>query len=215
MQRRNVGTTATPAGVVAPSYGQASVNNTTRRPLLGGSPSRARRSEGSPLFTAPVLVGIAVLITVATYMFPEEAVIVEREAEEIAHRAYQAEQELEKEMMDWWHEDRTVKEPAMTDEAMREYTSERMAKQTSKWVDGEKQLKLKLKELVELQKQGKEIGTPVLTRWLGEDIPAFAGEGVNKEEWEKKIEESYDRMRKEEEEWRQAVSAILEKENRG
>jgi hypothetical protein len=86
-----------------------------------------------------------------------------------------------------------------------------MKRQPSKWVDGEKKLKIKLKELEELQKSGKELGVPVLTRWLGEDFPAWVPEGGDKDEWEKKRKEKYAAMAEEEVLWRARTSEYFER----
>jgi hypothetical protein len=68
--------------------------------------------------------------------------------------------------------------------------------------EGEKKLKAKLKVLAERQAQGKDLGVPVLTRWLGEDIPAWpSAETMPKEEWKKRVEDKYAEMRNEEMAW--------------
>jgi hypothetical protein len=72
-------------------------------------------------------------------------------------------------------------------------------------------LKQRLKALAERQQQGKDIGIPVLTRWLGDDIAAWAGEGVNVEEWQQKVDEKYKRMRQDEHEWQNRMAALLER----
>lgn len=53
---------------------------------------------------------------------------------------------------------------------------------------------------------------PVLTRWLGDDIPAWAGEGVDVEEWKRKVDQKYAEMREEENEWQKHITALLERE---
>lgn len=85
-----------------------------------------------------------------------------------------------------------------------------MLQQDSSWVDGEKKLKKKLKELAERQAKGLDLGVPVLTRWLGDDIPAWAGEGVDVEEWQKKVDARYDEMREEEMRWREKMADLME-----
>lgn len=90
-----------------------------------------------------------------------------------------------------------------------------MLAQSSKWVDGEKKLKKMLKELAERQKDGKDIGVPVLTRYLGDDIPAWPKDGLSTEEWQKKVDQRYADMRKEEEQWKERIAALLREENVG
>jgi len=85
------------------------------------------------------------------------------------------------------------------------------------WVLEEKVLKKKLKVLHEQQKKGKNLGVPVLTRYLGENIPAFVGtpeSTMEEEEWKKLVEEAYKEMRKEEEEWQKKMALLIEKQER-
>jgi hypothetical protein len=193
-------------------------------PRVGRSKSDAhlRSSHGGDggICSSKVLFIIAVIITIATYRFPE--------VKEIEMEAIHAEQQLEKEMVDWW-QGQGQRQPPNADhpdhsedgkhfnanEETSEEATRRMMAQESKWVDGEKKLKAKLKKLAELQSQGKDLGAPVLTRYLGEDIPAWAGEGVDEAEWNKKVKAEYDRMREEEEEWRRKVWATLQNKKHG
>lgn len=90
----------------------------------------------------------------------------------------------------------------------------RMEAQSSRWIDGEKALKKKLNVLFEQQEKGQNLGVPVLTRYLGEDIPAFVGtpdSTMKVEEWKKLVEAKYEEMRQEEEEWQKKMRLMIEK----
>mmetsp|Transcript_29339 Transcript_29339/g.79431 ORF Transcript_29339/g.79431 Transcript_29339/m.79431 type:complete len:296 (-) Transcript_29339:1194-2081(-) len=95
--------------------------------------------------------------------------------------------------------------------------SARMAAQSSRWVDGEKALKKKLQVLYDHQMNGKYLGVPVLTRYLGEDIPAFVGtpdSPMKEDEWKKLVEAKYEEMRLEEEEWKKEMAKLVETRER-
>ena len=77
-----------------------------------------------------------------------------------------------------------------------------------------KKLKKKLKELEQLQQKGQYLGVPVLTRFLGDDFPAWVGEDVNEEEWKRNVEAEYVKMRKEEEEWKEQMQKIIDQRER-
>jgi hypothetical protein len=220
MQRRNVNVASGPDldNLSATSGSTGGPNK-----LAGASPRRqssrdsslppARTLRNMEFCSTRVLLVVAVLVTAATYMFPADV----QSAEHQAHEAYKVEQELEREMFDWWQKG-GHKPPLLIDtdhEDSKETATQAMLKQDSKWVDGEKKLKQKLKELATRQEQGKDLGVPVLTRYLGEEIPAWAGEGVNVDEWNKKVAAKYDEMRQEEEEWKKMMQGIIGREKRG
>jgi hypothetical protein len=189
-------------------------------PRLGRTSSRDSLPQRNVEFCSTrVLLVVAALVTAATYMFPADVRSVE-------HQAYQAEQELEREMFDWWQKGEHKPPVPMKADAMemdtdsiplrsKETATEAMLQQDSKWVDGEKKLKQKLKVLAARQAEGKDLGVPVLTRYLGEEMPAWAGEGVNVDEWQKKVAAKYDEMRVEEEEWKKEMQVIIDREKRG
>lgn len=93
----------------------------------------------------------------------------------------------------------------------------RMEAQPSGWMDGEKALKKKLRVLYDIQKKGQSLGVPVLTRYMGEDIPAFVGtpdSTMNEEEWKKLVDAKYEEMTKEEEVWRKKMALLIETKDR-
>lgn len=81
------------------------------------------------------------------------------------------------------------------------------------WVEGEQKLKRALKQLALRQARGVDIGVPVLTRWVGDDIPAWPGpDTMPQEAWTKAVEERYAAMRKEETEWRARMNEYLQQQ---
>lgn len=200
MQRRTVSTN---------TNGKSVISSTAI--MNGGSSSTARRtsrSSGKLLSNCALLI-IALILTVATYVIPDgsasagsKLITAENRVMEAEGRWMQSVSDAEGAVMDEIHHWLYEQKPNAA--------TERMLQQSSKWVDGEKKLKSKLKELAVLQSQGKELGVPVATRWLGDDIPAWAGEGVDVEQWRKKVDARYAEMRKEEENWIEMVSATLQ-----
>jgi hypothetical protein len=90
----------------------------------------------------------------------------------------------------------------------------RMEAQSSKWVDGEKALKKKLQVLYDMQQKGENLGVPVLTRFLGEDFPAWVEPGMDAEEWKSKVDAKYVEMRAEEEVWKKEMQKLIEQRER-
>jgi len=214
MQRRNKG-----HGGFSPRSGSRSP---TQQPLLqqqhGGLDRLARSSGAVSAITSAADGGIstwalfliAVALTTVTYTcFPESrddpVEVVERD---IAMKAYEAEQGLQK----WLSSEQDAGTGRFVDDSSNEATL-RMLQHESKWVDGEKKLKSKLKELAERQRQGRDLGAPVLTRWIP-DVPAWVSEGVDKDEWEKKVKQAYEDMRRAENEWEKKVAAIFEQQEK-
>ena len=223
MLRRNVNVASSSDGNLSDTGGSTGGPNK----LAGASPRLGRHSSRDSSLpparkmefcSTRVLLVVAVLVTVATFMFPADVQSVE-------HEAYQVEQKLEAEMFDWWQKSGQKPplqmEPGPNNESSKEHedsevsATQAMLEQDSKWVDGEKKLKQKLKVLATRQEQGKDLGVPVLTRYLGEEIPAWAGEGVNVDEWNKKVAAKYDEMRQEEEEWKKRMQVIIDRDKRG
>lgn len=217
MQRRN----ARNSNGRPPSHDKNGSSASAQTGITGIRPNGGRGDGNAAVISTWVLVLIAVALTVANCMFPSE---VEQAEQELVKEAYAAEQRLESEMMDWWasngHHPAPIAEggggdPHRNTAETKHAATERMMNQDSRWVDGEKKLKRELQKLVARQRQGKDLGVPVLTRWLGDDVPAWAGEGVNVDEWNAKVKARYDEMRQEEERWREMVAATLQNEKRG
>ena len=174
----------------------------------GGAVGVGRQQQRSKVVDVSifVLLGLAALLTLATYLFPEV-----RDVEK------QAEQEIEELMLGHQRQPPLV----MTrngggggDDARFLHVGE----MSSKWVDGEKKLKKQLERLAQRQSNGIDIGVPVLTRWLGDDIPAWPTDPDNKmdeTEWKTKVQAKYQEMRAEEMEWRSQMTRYLDQEERG
>lgn len=158
-----------------------------------------------------ILVLVILVFGVVAIVSPRTAEKAEAEAvvatQEIVRDVYKAEQRVE----DWFNNQQQIPPvPVEEDRQLSVDASEAMKKQPSSWVDGEKKLKEKLKALVERQQQGKDLGVPILTRYLGEDFPAWVPEDGDKEDWTKKRDERYAEMKKEEEQWRERVKKYME-----
>jgi hypothetical protein len=148
---------------------------------------------------------IALGLTVATFLIPEGTESASAKLLTAENRVIAAEERLLQSVSDA----EGAVQHWLYDSGKPNAATQRMLQQGSKWVDGEKKLKTKLKELAALQAQGKDLGVPVATRWLGDDIPAWAGEGVNRVNWKKQVDARYAEMRSEEEKWIEMVSATL------
>jgi hypothetical protein len=179
------------------------------------TPSFDRKHKKKGTGLAPMLALIFLVFSVMAlsswYLFPTTVVQVEEEAERdmqaFAKKAIEAEHRVE----DWFQQNQGMAAVAYEDSTA---ATARMMAQDSKWVDGERKLKKKLKELLEQQEEGKLLGAPVLTRWLGDDFPAWVGEGMNEEEWRAKVDAKYAEMRKEEEEWQKRMQALIDQRER-
>ena len=175
---------------------------------------------------AIVLLALGIMAVSSWYLYPSSVTEVEKEAYEATKKLGQKALDVEHRVEDWLHPQQQGRQqnagttndnnsnPNRRSSLTSEEATARMLAQSSTWVDGEKKLKAKLKELAERQKQGKDLGVPVLTRYLGEDIPAWVGEGVNEAEWRKQVDAKYEEMRKEEEEWKRRMQAIIDQRER-
>ena len=164
----------------------------------------------APIF-ALVFSGFAIMTFSSWYFFPSAVVQVEKEAEldmeAFAKKAIEAEHRVE----DWFQQNQGMAAVAYEDSNA---ATARMMAQDSNWVDGERKLKKKLKELLEQQQEGKLLGAPVLTRWLGDDFPAWVGEGMKEEEWRADVDAKYTEMRKDEEAWQKRMQALIDQRER-
>lgn len=142
------------------------------------------------------------------HFFPDQVTQVEHE---LAREALAAEHQVEGWLQQAQANGGGVLPPLSTqDRAASDAASARMKAQSSKWVDGEKALKKKLKSLAGEQQQGNLLGVPVLTRWLGEDFPAWVTPDMDEKEWRDKVAAKYKEMREEEEEWKKEMQAIID-----
>ena len=163
----------------------------------------------------------AVASLVSWSLFPSQVLEVEHEAEEVGHRLAEKAINAEHEVEDWWNRNHGGSGGSANSagggsggQNYQRRTSEeataRMLAQSSKWVDGEKALKKKLSILEEEQKNNKNLGVPILTRWLGDDFPAWVTPDMDEKEWRSKVDEKYAEMRKEEEEWIKQMQKIVD-----
>ena len=201
----------------------ASSTGTPHGPPTGNSYSHSNNSR----ISTGMLLLLAFLLTLANYQIstPPQVQQVEHD---LFEGAREAEHVMEQEMRDWWGSrngpQQQQQPPPLSsnnnvEQQQRRAVAERMASQRQphqqSWVEGEQRLKRELQKLVALQQQGQELGVPVLTRWLGEDIPAWAGTGVDRDAWQAQVQARYKEMRLEEEHWRARVADTIQAENRG
>jgi hypothetical protein len=180
-------------------------------PLRHGGSSRSK----SKLNPAILIIALAAtVVALSWYLFPSETYNVEqkleREAEYVTHQMAQAEHEVE----GWFHQQQQVPPAHTGDRSASDAATARMMAQSSKWVDGEKAVKRQLKKLLEQQEKGENLGVPVLTRYLGEDFPAWVTKDMDEEEWKRKVAEKYKEMGEEEEEWRKEMQKIIDQRER-
>ena len=168
-----------------------------------------KKRKLNPTFIA---IGAVILImTISWQFFPDEVIKAEHEAEAIGHRM--KERAIEAELsVESWIQDHNGGSP--TGRAASDAASKAMQMQSSKWVDGEKKLKKKLTELYEKQQNGELLGVPVLTRWLGDDFPAWVTPDMDEKKWRDDVAAKYLEMREEEEAWKQQMQKIMDQRER-
>jgi hypothetical protein len=176
----------------------------------------SRKGGGSSGFIVMIVLLAAIIMTMigaATFVSPQvhdAEIDTARKTKVFIDNAIKVEQEMEKQVGDLFHHTEKEELP-FTKQKNAEEATAAMEHHPSSWVDGEKKLKEKLKILHAKQQKGEELGVPVLTRYLGEDIPAWAGEGVNEEEWRKQVEAKYKEMEEQEKQWRNTMKAMDER----
>jgi hypothetical protein len=175
-----------------------------------------------------------VVAVVVSVFFPAELKRAEQEAGLLAQKAMEVEHDLAQRAMEVEHDmaerimgQQQPSPPSSGDDdhvsanmeerlAASHAATARMEAQSSRWVDGEKKLKQKLQVLYDRQQQGHDLGVPVLTRWLGDDFPAYVTPDMNIDvaEWKQQVQEKYAEMRKEEEEWQAQMNKIIQQRER-
>ncbi len=188
----------------AGSLNGSTTNNTNHR----------SNAESSDLFRTWVLVLIIIVLTFIISFFPEQRRMMYDTEQEMEKVVYEAERDI---MEYWLSSKRVYSADSISSDSTMHQADVRMQQQSSKWVDSEKKLKKALQVLVERQEKGLDLGVPVLTRYLGDSIPAFYSKddasfnmGINTvEEWNAVIEEKYAEMRNEENRWREFVTSTL------
>jgi hypothetical protein len=65
-------------------------------------------------------------------------------------------------------------------------------------------------ELYEKQQKGELLGVPVLTRWLGDDFPAWVTPDMGEKKWRDDVAAKYTEMR-EEEDWKKQMQKIIDR----
>lgn len=175
------------------------------------TPAASRSSRGNPGRLLTILLLAAFIMALSTILFPNELRQVEdttaQTTKEFVNNAYRVEQKVE----DWIVQQQHPQFGGSNEK--HEDATGAMQHQESSWVDGEKRLKEKLKILAERQNKGLDVGVPVLTRYLGEDFPAWADKD-SEAEWQKKVDAKYAEMAKEEERWRESVRVAMERRAR-
>jgi hypothetical protein len=215
MQRRT--TTGHPASSRPPQSSAASLTGDRITNALGGRrSSSSKRKKSSPVILIILLA--ATILVVSWYFFPAQVLLAEQEAELVTHELAQKAILAEHKVEDWIHEPQQQQRPvAALDRSASEAATARMMAQSSNWVDGEKALKRQLAKLSERQQKGELLGVPVLTRYLGEDFPAWVEPGKTNDdgaEWKRKVDAKYAEMRTQEEEWKKQMQEIIDQRER-
>lgn len=168
--------------------------------------------SGSSRPVLMVVLLVASLVGLSWIFFPSQVLEVEHQAAGVGKELVKEARQAERQVEDWWQQH----ELAASDntDAVEDPATARMEAQSSKWVDGEKALKKKLQVLYDKQQKGELLGVPVLTRYLGEDIPAWVEPGMDEAEWKQQVDAKYAEMREEEEQWKKDMAKLVEQRER-
>lgn len=186
-------------------------------PSVPGATQRSTSNRRAPhkkrkLNPILVLIGVALVIMCMSWLFfPDEVNQVEKEAEHVGQKIAEQAVLAEHQMQHWMEQNGGS---TRSDRSASDAASAAMLTQSSKWVDGEKKLKKKLMELYEKQQNGELLGVPVLTRWLGDDFPAWVTPDMDEEKWRKDVAAKYEQMREEEEQWKRDMQRIIDQRER-
>lgn len=176
----------------------------------------------------------SIVLTILSFLFPSAQQAVVREVEQEGIVVQEMLKKAEDELLQHWHAHheahaaippKTIEQQQQQNgnshedayDAEQAAASDRRMKQATdgSWVEGEKKLKQKLKVLAERQAQGKDLGVPVLTRWLGDDTPAWPNEQMPEAEWQRRVDEKYAEMRLQEVAWRERMAELIQNVNHG
>jgi hypothetical protein len=189
-----------------------------------------------------ILVAATALLVSLRILFPSQVLEVEKEAEVAGHNLAQKALDMEQGVQDWWGNHRQQQpqpptsedgengngdvaatrdeqqrgggRPTGADRSVPNAATARMEAQSSRWVDGEKALKKQLQVLYDMQQRGENLGVPVLTRFLGDDFPAWVEPGMDEAEWKRRVDAKYAEMRAEEELWKKEMQKLIEQRER-
>jgi hypothetical protein len=201
-------------------HGPNSLNGSGTTGSTNGSLHHRNNGGSGGILRTWVLLLIIIVLTLIISLFPEQRQMMYNTEQQMEKVVYETEQQLERDVMDYWLSSKQfyTGDTSDTTTTNKIYEADiRMRQQSSKWVDDEKKLKQALQVLVERQARGLDLGVPVLTRYLGAQIPAFyskddasLNQGIaTVEEWNTLVQEKYTEMRNEEIRWREIVSTTL------
>ena len=196
MQRRKID-----APLVGSNVETTAATDSARPPVTMPAVTRPRRSSTRSAELWFILLAV-IFMGAVTVLSPATVKGVERE---LIRDAYKAEKQVE----DWLQTNKVIPVTVEDRKAAGFDPSEAMKRQPSKWVDGEKKLKEKLRVLEARQKEKLDLNVPILTRFLGDDFPAWVPKDGDVEGWTKKRDAKYAEMAEEEKLWKAAARKVL------